>query len=30
MLGWTYGLNARAWTTTDSTDRVRLLYIQKP
>jgi hypothetical protein len=31
MLGWVEGLNcAKAWTTTDPTDRVRLLYIQKP
>ena len=30
MLGWTQGLGcAKAWTTTDATDRVRLLYIQK-
>jgi extracellular factor (EF) 3-hydroxypalmitic acid methyl ester biosynthesis protein len=30
MMGWTEGLNCKAWTTTDPTDRVRLLYIQKP
>ena len=31
MLGWTEGLGcAKAWTETEPTGRVRLLYIQKP
>jgi len=29
MMGWTEDLGCKAWTTTDPTDRVRLLYIQK-
>jgi hypothetical protein len=30
MLAWAEGLGATAWTETESTDRVRLLFIKKP
>jgi hypothetical protein len=31
MLAWTEGLaSRRAWTETDRTDRVRLLFVEKP
>jgi hypothetical protein len=30
MLGWTEGMpNSRAWTETDPTGRVRLLFVRK-
>ena len=30
MLAWTEGLGATAWTETEATDRVRLLFVRKP
>jgi extracellular factor (EF) 3-hydroxypalmitic acid methyl ester biosynthesis protein len=30
MLAWSEGLGGTAWTETDSTDRVRLLFVKKP
>jgi extracellular factor (EF) 3-hydroxypalmitic acid methyl ester biosynthesis protein len=30
MLAWSKGLDGKAWTETDSTDRVRLLFVRKP